>query len=625
MNLVRELKRRNVIRVAMAYLVLGWLLLQVGDVLFGLLELPGWSLRLLAALIALGLIPALVFAWAFELTPEGLRRESDVDRDGPAPPRSGRKLDVATFALLALALGLFVTQERWRPALVPGGAMSAGLDQSAEDAGEAARGAALRAGNAVSPEETSVAVLPFENMSPDPDNAYFAEGISEEILNLLADVDALSVASRTSAFVFQGRDTPIPDIAAALNVRYVLEGSVRKAGETVRITAQLIDAQTDRHLWSDTFDRTLDDIFAVQDEIASAIGDALQVELLGRGGERVTAETVDPDVYADYLQARHLLRQRTPESLRAGNELLIRVVEAAPDFARGHAALAEAYLLNRNLGNQNTAPLVAPEVAASQARMHASMARSLDPTIGGVDLILGSLAEDGPDLVTALAHYDRAIELEPGEPRPWHWRSMLLGSVGYLAEAVADARRARALDPQNPNVWVNLTATLLSAGDLVGAAAAVDGAIELGRGHQFKVEIALRQGDDALALETLAAMPPWDPDRPASAMVRAVQESLRSGEPVDLREMPPGGGPFWFYYASTEQRLAWIDGMDRWRGVSMAGLWNDRYIEMRRDPRFIALLDREGVLDLWRERGPPPDCRAEGDTFRCGFGSAADG
>jgi TolB-like protein len=235
--------------------------------------------------------------------------------------------------LLVVAIGLFV-YDRFFLDTVTGPAASTPREVVTAAPGE---------------QRPSVAVLAFENMSADADNEYFADGISEEILNLLADVKGMAVASRTSAFAFKGKELPIPEIAAALKVRYVLEGSVRKAGEQVRVTAQLIDADTDRHLWSETFDRTLRDVFTIQDEIAKAIGGALQVELLGEGGEAVKSESIDPDVYNRFLEARYLLRKRNDEDVDAGNRLLIDVVAAEPLFARAHVLLGEAYLLNTML------------------------------------------------------------------------------------------------------------------------------------------------------------------------------------------------------------------------------------------------------------------------------------
>ncbi|MDX1625277.1 MAG: hypothetical protein R3323_02080, partial [Wenzhouxiangellaceae bacterium] len=314
MRLINELRRRNVFRVAAAYLVVAWLVLQVGDVAADGLFLPDWFMPMLFVMLGLGLPIALVLSWAFEWTPEGIMRDADVSRPAGVLPASARSLDRLIVVALIAVIAVLAVERIW----------FAGK--------ESRRAADFR--------DKSVAVLPFSNFSDDPANAYFADGIAEEILNLLAAVRELEVASRTSSFAFRDAETPLPRIADALEVRYLLEGSVRRAGDRVRITAQLIDAATDRHLWSRTFDRELDDIFAVQDEIAGAVGAALQVELLGRGGRLVSAEVVDPAAYERFLEARFLMRQRNAEALSRAEGMLESVVAAEPDFARALSLLA---------------------------------------------------------------------------------------------------------------------------------------------------------------------------------------------------------------------------------------------------------------------------------------------
>jgi len=267
-----ELKRRNVFRVGIAYLIGGWLVIQVADIVLENIGAPAWVMKAILLLTVLGFLVALFFAWAFEATPEGIKRESEIDRSQSITRVTGRKLDRSIIVMLVIALAYFVWESR----------------------------VSDRAPVSVST-DASVAVLAFENMSPDPENAFFAEGISEEILNVLAAVDGLRVASRTSAFSFADSDTPIPEIASQLDVAHVLEGSVRKQGMRVRITAQLIDASNDAHLWSDTYDRDLDDIFAVQEEIAVAISAAL-MGALGMDQITVAAPTDDIAAYELFLR-----------------------------------------------------------------------------------------------------------------------------------------------------------------------------------------------------------------------------------------------------------------------------------------------------------------------------------
>ena len=316
-----ELNRRNVTRVAIAYGVAGWVLTEVASVVLPTFQAPEWVLQVLIALLIMGFPLALIFAWVYELTPEGLRKEADISQENSITSHTAKKLNVVVIVLLVIAIGLVVF-DRFIARDAPQPVAADTSDQQ------------------VHGEDTipSVAVLAFENMSTDAENEFFADGISEEVLNLLADVSELSVVSRTSAFAFKGKSLPIPEIARALNVRYVLEGSVRKAGEQVRVTVQLIDAETDRHLWSDTYDRALRDIFRIQDEIAAAIGHALHVRLLGDEGSEIRAEAIDPDVYTRFLEARYLLRRRNDADMQEANRLLIDVVAAEPRFARAHPA-----------------------------------------------------------------------------------------------------------------------------------------------------------------------------------------------------------------------------------------------------------------------------------------------
>jgi TolB-like protein len=611
-SLFNELKRRNVFRVAAAYVVVGWLFAQIAELVFDAFGFPEWTLQALMVLIALGLPIALIFSWAFEVTPEGVQRESEVSHDTGTARASARRLDLITIGAVVLAIGIAAWSAQHR------------------SAGSALQPEVVAPIAAVQDETLpSVAVLPFANMSADADNEYFADGISEEILNLLADVRDLSVASRTSAFAYKGKDTSIPDIAAALGVRYVLEGSVRKSGQQVRITAQLIDASNDRHLWSETYDRTLDDIFAIQDEIAGAIGDALQIELLGEGGRRVAAEAIDPEIYAQFLEARHLLRRRNEADLRRANELLIHVVEAEPRFARGHVVLGEAYLLNSG----SAVSLVPAEIGDAQARMHAEIARGLDPDLAGIYLILGNLREDATEVSAALADFTRAIELEPEEPRSYHWRGIAYSGLGYLDLARADLEQAVRLEPENANVhgWYS---TILSAyGDLDGAIAEADlqaeygnpvggysqsGLYELHRGDvdaaAARIERSIAAGDDAA--ELLRAMIAAARDPEAKEGLRQVIEGLLT--PENARS---GYGAVYSYLVlgMNEDTLELLGSYNAF-GSFPTLLWNDSYRELRQDPRFVEYMERSGRADVWRELGPPADCRAEAESFRCGYG-----
>ena len=600
MNLFRELKRRNVFRVVLAYLVLGWLVLQVADVLVDALELPViWS-KAVVALLLIGFIPTVVFSWVYELTPEGLKKESEIATGQSITGHTAKKLNHVIVFLLVVAIGLFVYDRFIMDAATGPG------ESTAREVMTAAPGE----------ERPSLAVLAFENMSADADNEYFADGISEEILNLLADVKGMAVASRTSAFAFKGKELPIPEIAAALKVRYVLEGSVRKSGEQIRVTAQLIDAATDRHLWSETFDRALRDVFTIQDEIAAAIGGALQIELLGDAGEAVRSDSIDPDVYNRFLEARFLLRKRNAESVDAGNRLLIDVVAAEPQFAGAHVLLGEAYLINNALTD-----LVGEDFLLKLANMHASLAHEIDPNLGGIEMILGNIAQKKEPL-KALGHYQRAIELEPMEPRPYHWRGMLYNTLGYGDRCLIDLERALELDPQNPNVHFALASCLMVSGDWDRAVEIATQGATLGNpgGYWLTVNARHQQGDIEAALQHLVyAQEELGNDEENLALYGEILSGRITEDELTDEQIDTLGISFASSLENPEPALQFITAsapgeIDR---ATMGELFGAGHQAIQSDPRFIDYLERSATLEVWRELGPPAGCRAVQETFTC--------
>lgn len=598
MSLWTELKRRNVIRVGIAYLVASWLLVEASAVALEAFGAPDWVPRAVAVLLTLGFPIALFFAWAFEVTPEGIKRESEVDRTRSITPHTGRRLDILTLVMLAAVVALVL------------------VDRFVLDAPMAPPVAEAQAG------PVSIAVLPFTNMSTDAENEYFADGISEEILNLLADVRDLSVASRTSAFAFKGSNASIPEIAGALGVRYVLEGSVRKSGEQVRVTAQLIDAANDRHLWSETYDRVLDDIFAIQDEIAGSIGNALRVELLGARGQRVSAEQIDADVYAAFLEGRYLLRRRNNEDVAAALGRLQSVVDAEPGFAPGHVILAEAYLLNHLLRTG----VVEQAVATSSARRHAERARELNPELGGIYLALGMLAQlDDLDYVRGLEHYGRAIELEPDESRPYHWRAVTLAEAGLLAHALDDIAVAYRLEPENANVNGEFAEILVAIGDYERASEFLDRQARYGNAevsHRNRFVLELMRGD--LAAAERVAVAGAQPEETRALMLAALTAIRDPSRRPALRELAGGIDDWGGWVASVvlvaDEEELWIQSLGPVGSVGPVYLhWHPRFAAMRANPRFVAVLERLGLTGVWRVMGPPEDCRADGTSYRCGL------
>ena len=322
-----ELKRRNVFKVAAAYTIVGWLVMQAGEVLSPALHLPDWVGSMLAFFLILGFPLAIVFAWAFDMTPEGLKKEEDVDRSQPIASASGWKLNYMIIALLAVALLYFVWESRFQAGSEPvaqepaAQTVNPGIGQKPESASMEDDG----------PDSNTIAVLPFTNMSSDPEQEYFSDGITEEVLNLLVKIPELKVTSRTSVFSLKGQNLDIPTVAEKLGVAHILEGSVRKAGDRVRITAQLIEAGNDVHLWSETYERKLDDIFAIQDEIAREVVKALQIQILG---EAPLAVATNVEAYKQYLRGKHFtMLGGSEESMESAITAFREAIALDPNFA----------------------------------------------------------------------------------------------------------------------------------------------------------------------------------------------------------------------------------------------------------------------------------------------------
>ena len=413
MSLFAELKRRNVFRVGLAYVVLAWLLLQVGDTLAPALHLPEWINSALAFFLILGFPLAIFFAWAFELTPDGLKLEKNVDRETSITPVTGRKLDRTIIAMLVAALAYFVWQSQKAP--------------DTEEIVETIAG------------QESIAVLPFENMSSDAEQEYFSDGLTEELLNLLAKIPELKVTSRTSAFFYKGKDVKLSDVGRELDVDHILEGSVRKSGKKIRITAQLIEVDTDAHLWSNTWDRDLDDVFVIQDEIAKKVVDELRVQLLG---ELPHAVTTDGDTYSLYLQARHTINQRTYESLLRGEELIDEAIRIDPDYAPAWVLKAHIHSQQADIGAR------LPKEAFPMARQAVDRALELDPGSSAAHALSGDIKISfDRDFRGAKADFEHALELDPFDVDALYQTAVYYAMIGDFEKALELALRTYERDP----------------------------------------------------------------------------------------------------------------------------------------------------------------------------------
>ena len=423
MSLFAELRRRNVIRMAGLYLVGAWLIVQVAATLLPVFEAPGWVMKVLVGVLAAGAIPALVFSWVYELTPEGIKRESEVDRSQSIVDRTARKLDVAVIVLL-LAIGALTL---WRPGAESGaekvrsGGEKVGSESTLVSSSEASGtppGSKIDSDPTFTPEPTtSIAVLPFVNMSSDPEQVYFSDGIAEELLNALVKLPDLKVAGRTSSFAFRDKTGDLREIGRALNVNHILEGSVRKQGARIRITAQLVTAEDGYHLWSETYDREAGDVFALQDEITAAIVDALKVKL---GSVPVpSAAPIDIAAYELYLRARQQLALRGVTALQSARELFGEVVALEPDYAPAHSGLAKSVALLWTYASAESDPSAFITLLEAQrtAGVAARRALQLDPEQAEAWSMLGYVAYLlGNDLVLAEEATTRSLTLRPRDP-----------------------------------------------------------------------------------------------------------------------------------------------------------------------------------------------------------------
>jgi TolB-like protein/lipoprotein NlpI len=481
MSFFAELKRRNVPRVAAAYVVAAWLVIQVVETTFPAFGYSDAAIRIVVIAFSIGLVPVLILAWAFELTPEGLKKDKDLDRNESPSPKAGKKLDRIIMVLLALGLGYFAFDK-----FVLSESREASIAETARQEGHTE---AL----VESYGDKSIAVLPFLNMSSDVEQEYFSDGISEELLNLLAKIPELRVISRSSAFAFKGQKIDIPEVAQKLNVAHILEGSVRKAGNQVRITAQLIEARSDTHLWSETYDRTLDDVFAVQDEIATEVVAQLKLTLLGAAPK--VGET-DPEAYAMYLQARHLGRQSTSEAWEQSIALYKQALVRAPDYAAAWVGLAWADGVHGDDAE-----------GQSRARERAKRALAIDPDYALAHAFLGWVAMWEGDLVAAARHIGPALTRAPADPEILSMAADLARSLGRLHTAIALQEYAVARDPINPLGYSELGVAYAYAGQLDAAIASERTALMLSPGTvgaQFAIGVALLlKGDSKAALSAM--------------------------------------------------------------------------------------------------------------------------
>jgi len=458
MSFFEELKRRNVVKVAVLYIVATWLLLQVADVGVSLLGLPDSIGKVIFLILAIGFPLALIFSWVYEMTPEGLKKETEIDRSQSIAPDTGRKINALIIGMLALAIGAVVV-DRLIPETTPV-AETPVIDDAVET--ETVDPAKLAAMKFAPAPERSIAVLPFVNMSADEENEFFADGLSEELLNVLARIKDFKVAGRTSSFAFKGKNQDFKVIGEALNVKNILEGSVRRSGDTVRVTAQLIEVSNGYHLWSDTYDRKLDNIFEIQDEIATQVVAALKQELLGASDQAVIAKksTENLEAYQHYLKGLHHVAYRSREQLELALAEFKGAARADPDYALAHTGVAYVYVMQSSYGYRNIAEV------GPLAELSLEKAFAIDDQLSEAWAIKAQLLSGmgAPESETTPL-LERAIDLNPNNAYAHMW---LAGSL-YASDAERMwelYNKAYELDPLAPVIVQNLASNHAFLGDM---------------------------------------------------------------------------------------------------------------------------------------------------------------
>jgi adenylate cyclase len=580
--------------------------MQVADIIINNIEAPAWVFSVILLMLSVGFPLTVLFAWAFELTPEGVKKARDVDPEASVTASTGQKINYVIIGLLVIALGYFVWERQ--QATAPTETMLK-------------EGKGGDAGAITAPAETSIAVLPFADMSAEGDQEYFSDGISEELLNVLMRVEGLQVASRTSSFVFKGQSQNVSQIADELGVDHILEGSIRKSGNRIRITAQLIDAGTDRHLWSETYDRELVDIFAIQDEIANAIVIALKgalgvnVAVPGFKAVSVTAATENISAYDSYLKARALFITRT--DMADSVQMFEQAVALDPNFARAWEGLAAVLAVMPGWGFRDRDYYAESETAAHRAI-------EIEPDLSLAYAVLASNAtlEDPIVWDTSFGYFERAISNDPTNATARLWRGIALASLGYLDQAMADYAACVVIDPAYQNCYAHQAAIHSLKGEHEASLPILINVRLAGYlgGEPSELNTMIKSGQRLAAVQWAIS---WydEPNAPIKEWIEAIEDP--SGDTT----LAIAKWDAWL--ASEDQRLddrlemlLALRAYDRINASNYVDvlevIWISDYSEFRKTPHFKRLVGDFGMVDYWHANGFPPQCRSLGDDdFEC--------
>ena len=582
---IADLKSRNVPRAAITYLAAAWLLIEVADTTFPRFGLEDSAVRNVIVLLAIGFIPALVLSWFYELTPDGLKRDLDADQKAGNEPRTSKTADRLIVIMLLAPVGILAFDNFILDPVRDAARI--------EEATEAARTDAILGSYG----DRSIAVLAFRDMSPAGDQEYFSDGIAEELLNMLSTIKELRVISRSSAFSFKGSSATVPEIAEKLNVSYVLEGSVRKSGDNIRITAQLIDARTDAHVWSENYDRTLDDVFAIQDEISDRIVEKLKLTLLDGGPN---SQKIDTHAYEMYLKAQFIVHTANQGELREAQSLLNEVLAITPDYIPALNALARLYYqVPKTEG-----------MSADQnlAEIHALADKVIAIDPDGISALIwqGWLAFEDEDLQTAAGFYEKAMAIDPNNT------SLLRVLVGFLTrinrpeEAIALGQYLLLRDPACAACVGNLANAYRALGRPQDAVRALGTILEWHApmpGFYWSLGVGwLVAGEPQEALNAFEkeelegnrnmgiAMAFHDLGRLDDFESRIAELRVAGNEETVAR--------IYAWIGNNDQAFEWLDKMVETHGPEMvANIDTDLYAKIKADPRWKAFRSKHGYED----------------------------
>jgi TolB-like protein/Tfp pilus assembly protein PilF len=584
-NLFAELKRRNVYKVAVAYAVVGWLVVQIASTVLPTFHAPEWIAQTLVALVALGFPIALVLAWAFELTPEGIKRSDDVEPNQSISHKTGRKLTAAIIVVVFFAAALFAWQFL-RPKTI---SVTAGTGPPGDIP------------------EKSIVVLPFENAGGNAGTEYLSDGISEALINSLTELQQLKVVARTTAFRYKGKQLDMQSVGRELKVRTMLMGVVRQIDDRLNVQVDLVDAMTGAQLWGQEYERKVADLLSVKQTIAREVTEKLRLRLSGEQQKHLTKrDTTNAEAYQSYLRGRYYWNKRTAEAIRKATGEFQEAIERDPNYALAHAGLADCYLL---LEQYTGAPgsEILPKARAAAAR-----ALQIDESLAEAHTSMAHVHEQAWEWAEAEKEYKRAISLNPNYPTAHQWYQNYLRTTGRFDEALAEIKRAQRLDPLSPILRVNLATVYLRMGNLELAMVEAKRLVELdptfALAHEPLGKVFIKQRKYSEAIE--AFQKDVAVDRTAFVLAHlghAYAVAGRRDEAFAIlqelegkyqRHESPGQfiASVYVGLGDMEQAFAWLEKDFQVRsGFLEYVITNPLFDSIRSDPRYADLLRRMGL------------------------------